>query len=180
LLPQPVGLTQSCSQNSFHPLQTATFFCGYFLVIGSYLLYCFVSLSLRIKTLAFEGLIINVVFTAIVFINYIIQTTYIPYLATNFPAVSKSFYLFSPWQTLVHSRGFRNVRMGWYWAFVYFYDGDFGTNKIDRTLKSFLQLTHLQCRSAIMTSIDMNGYLNSGLVSLVVWNTLVFVIDLVC
>ena len=74
LSPQPAWRDAFLFADSYHPLQTATFFCGYFLVIGSLL--TFISLFQLAqpdkKIWALSGLVINVVFTAVVFLNYII------------------------------------------------------------------------------------------------------------
>lgn len=182
--PQPAWVDAELFANSFHPLQTATFFCGYFLVIGSLLTFiALYSLSPENKKLwAFAGLIINVVFTAIVFINYIIQTTYIPYLATNFPAGVE---IILPVFTMANPGSFAWALEMYGWGGIglsfIFMMAIFGTNKIDRTLKILFAANAIcSVGGAIMTSIDMNWlFTTAGLVSLVVWNTLVFVIDLV-
>jgi ABC-type Fe3+-siderophore transport system permease subunit len=73
--PQPLWQSPDLFIESFHPLQTATFFCGYFLVIGSLLTFLVLYLTSNEtkKIWALSGLAINIVFTAIVFLNYIIQ-----------------------------------------------------------------------------------------------------------
>ncbi|HCE56529.1 MAG TPA: hypothetical protein DER09_01730 [Prolixibacteraceae bacterium] len=167
---------------SFHPLQTATFFCGYFLVIGSLLTFIalYKTATEDKKIWALSGLVINMVFTSVVFLNYIIQTTYIPYLAYNNPPETATilpvFTMTNPgsFAWALEMYGWGGIGLSFiFMAFI------FETNKLERTLK-FLFLTNGVCSvaSALMTSINMNWLFSpAGLTALVVWNLLVFVID---
>jgi hypothetical protein len=130
---------------------------------------------------AFSGLVINVVFTAIVLLNYIIQTTNIPFLATNFPPetvnVLPMFTMAIPgsFAWALEMYGWGGIGLSFlFMAFV------FSKNRLERTLKIlFLANGVSSVVSALITSYDMNWLLTpSGLVALVVWNVLVFVIDI--
>ena len=183
LHPQPRWQNPELFIQSFHPLQTATFFCGYFLVIGSLL--TFISLYKiapeEKKLWALSGLLINVVFTAVVFLNYIIQTTYVPYLAANNPpetaTVLAVFSMANPgsfaWALEMYGLG--GIGLSFIiMAFI------FKNIKLERTLK-IIFLTNGICSvsSALMTSIDMNWLFSpAGFASLIVWNSLVLVIDI--
>lgn len=83
--PQPQWQDAALFVKSFHPLQTATFFCGFFLVAGSLLTFIVLYLMARAekKVWALSALAINMVFTADVFLNYLIPTTYEPYIAAG-------------------------------------------------------------------------------------------------
>jgi hypothetical protein len=183
LCPQPAWRDAALFADSFHPLQTATFFCGYFLVIGSLL--TFITLFLLAepvkKIWALSGLVINVVFTAVVFLNYIIQTTYIPYLAVNRPPelahVLPVFTMANPgsfaWALEMYGWG----GIGLSFVFMAFI---FGQGRFEPVLKGLFLLNGIcSVASALMTSVDMNWlFTPAGLTALVVWNTLVLVIDL--
>lgn len=181
--PQPVWQNPELFIESFHRLQTATFFCGYFLVIGS--LFTFITLYLTSneskKMWALSGLAINVVFTAVVFLNYIIQTTYVPYLATHNPPETESvlavFSMANPgslaWALEMYGWG----GIGLSFVFMAFI---FEDNKLQQTLKILFLINGLSsCISAIITSINMNWLFSpAGFTALIVWNLLVLVIDI--
>ncbi len=183
LCPQPAWKDAVLFADSFHPLQTATFFCGYFLVIGSLL--TFIALFLLTpperKVWALSGLVINVVFTAVVLLNYIIQTTYIPYLAVNRPpeleAVLPVFTMANPgsFAWALEMYGWGGIGLSFiFMAFI------FGKNKPEPVLKGLFVVNGIcSVGSALMTSVDMNWLFSpAGLTALVVWNVLVLVIDL--
>lgn len=180
--PQPPWKNAGLFVQSFHPIQTATFFCGYFLVIGSLL--SFVALYLTSKPdkkiWALSALAVNVIFTAVVFLNYIIQTTYVPYLATNNPPETDSvlavFSMANPgslaWALEMY--GWGGIGLSFvFMAFIF----DYG--KTERTLKIlFIANGISSCLSAIITSIDMNWLFSpAGFAALIIWNLLVLVID---
>jgi hypothetical protein len=181
--PQPEWQGADLFVKSFHPLQMATFFCGYFLVIGSLLTFIVLYLTARVekKVWALSALAINVVFTAVVFINYIIQTTYVPYLAVNNPPETATVLAVF---TMANSGSFAWAleMYGWggiglsfvFMAFI------FGNGKYERLLKVLFLVNGIcSFASAIMTSINMEWLFSpAGLTALVVWNALVFVIDI--
>lgn len=183
LCPQPTWAGAALFAKSFHPLQTATFFCGYLLVIGSLLTFIVLFLTSPggKKVWALSGLVINVVFTAVVFLNYIIQTTYVPYLATNFPPETASVL---PIFTMANPGSFA-------WALEMYGWGGIGLSYIFMAqvfetpgkgkLLKILFITNGICSimGALMTSINMNWLFSpAGLTALVVWNMLVLVIDI--
>jgi len=181
--PQPPWQDAALFASSYHPLQTLTFFCGFFLVIGSLLTFAVLYLTAPAnkKFQAFSGLIINVVFTAVVFLNYIIQTTYIPYLATHFPPetdmVLPVFTMANPgsfaWALEMYGWG----GIGLSFIFMAFIFSNKGVEKLLKIL--FIINGVSSCATALMTSVDMTWlFSNAGLASLIIWNTLVFVIDI--
>jgi len=182
LFPQPKWHDSELFIQSFNPIQTATFFCGYFLVIGSLL--TFVALYLTSakskKVWATSALAINVIFTAVVFLNYIIQTTYVPYLATHNPPETATilpvFSMANPgslaWALEMYGWG----GIGLSFIFMAF---SFKNTKSERILKIlFLANGISSCLSALMTSFDMNWLFSpAGFAALIIWNLLVLVID---
>ena len=180
--PQPVWHDAETFIRSFHWIQTATFFCGYFLITGSLL--TFVALYFWVgndkKTVAFSALVINLIFSGIVFLNYIIQTTYVPYLARNNPpetaTVLAVFSMANPgslaWAFEMY--GWGGIGLSFiFMAFV------FQNTKTERTLKMLFLINGISSLvSAVMTSIDMNWIFSSaGFAALIIWNVLVLVID---
>ncbi len=181
--PQPPWRDAALFVESFHPLQTATFFCGYFLVIGSLLTFIvlYKTAPENRKIWALSGLVINVVFTAVVFLNYIIQTTYIPYLANNNPpetaTVLPVFTMANPgsFAWALEMYGWGGIGLSYiFMAFV------FGKSKSEIILKTLFIINGIcSIASALMTSFDMNWLFSpAGFVSLIVWNLLVLVIDI--
>ena len=181
--PQPPWRDAALFVESFHPLQTATFFCGYFLVIGSLLTFIvlYKTAPENRKIWALSGLMINVVFTAVVFLNYIIQTTYIPYLATNNPPETATilpvFTMANPgsFAWALEMYGWGGIGLSFIFMALIFNDG-----KLATTLKIlFLANGISSVTTALLTSFDMNWLFSpAGLTALVVWNALVFVIDI--
>lgn len=183
LTPQPQWRDAALFVESFHPLQTATFFCGYFLVIGSLLTFIvlYKTAPENRKLWALSGLVINVVFTTVVFLNYIIQTTYIPYLANNNPPETATiltvFTMANPgsFAWALEMYGWGGIGLSFIlMAFI------FNHGKLAKTLKIlFLANGICSVASALMTSFDMKWLFSpAGLTALVVWNVLVFVIDI--
>jgi len=183
LYPQPRWQGAALFIQSFHPLQTATFFCGYFLVIGSLLTFIVLyKIAPEEKKLwALSGLLINVVFTAVVFLNYIIQTTYVPYLATNNPPETASvlavFSMANPgsFAWALEMYGWGGIGLSFiFMAFI------FENTKPEQTLKMlFLANGICSVASALMTSFNMNWLFSpAGFTALIVWNLLVLVIDI--
>ncbi len=181
--PQPLWQSPDLFIESFHPLQTATFFCGYFLVIGSLLTFLVLYLTSNEtkKIWALSGLAINIVFTAIVFLNYIIQTTYVPYLATNNPPeaafVLAAFSMANPgsFAWALEMYGWGGIGLSFiFMAFI------FENGKLESTLKILFLINGISsCVSAILTSVDMNWLFSPvGFTALIVWNLLVLVIDI--
>lgn len=182
LYPQPRWQDATLFIQSFHPLQTATFFCGYFLVIGSLLTFIvlYKIAPVEKKLWAFSALVINVVFTAIVFLNYIIQTTYVPYLAANNPPETASvlavFSMANPgsFAWALEMYGWGGIGLSFiFMAFI------FENTKLEQTLKLlFLANGICSVASALMTSINMNWLFSpAGFAALIIWNLLVIVID---
>lgn len=181
--PQPAWQGSELFIKSFHPLQTFTFFCGFFLVIGSLL--TFITLYLMSdegrKPQALAGLIINTVFTAVIFLNYIIQTTYIPYLATQNPPETSSIM---PVFTMANPGSFAWALEMYGWGGIglsyFFMAALFDEGRLPRTLKTLFRLNGISsCASAIITSVNMNWLFSpAGFASLIIWNLLVLVIDI--
>ncbi len=180
--PQPQWENHDLFIESFHPLQTATFFCGYFLVLGSLLTFtalCFLSAKEK-KIWALSALAINVVFTAVVFLNYIIQTTYVPYLAANNPPEAE--YLLAAF-SMANPGSFAWALEMWGWGGIglsfLFMAFIFGNQKTERLLRVLFLVNGISSvASAFITSIDMKWLFSpAGFGALIIWNLLILAID---
>jgi hypothetical protein len=182
--PQPLWQGADTFIKSYHPIQTATFFCGYFLVVGSLLtfvtLYFLAGKAKRVW--AFAAICVNVVFTAIVFINYIIQTTYVPYLAsTNAPEaqyILVTFTMSNPgsFAWALEMYGWGGIGLSFiFMAFI------FGKERYELTLKLLFWINGVaSVTSALVTSSNMKWLFSpAGFAALIIWNLLVIVIDVV-
>ncbi len=181
--PQPAWQGPELFIKSFHWIQTATFFCGYFLVLGSLL--TFITLYFLAnhekKIIAFSGLVINIVFTAVVFLNYIIQTTYVPFLALNNPPEAE--YLLATFSMAnAGSLAWTLEMYGWGGiglSFI-FMALTFNSNKYERILRILFIVNGItSVGAAILTSVDMKWIFSpAGFSALIIWNVLVLVIDI--
>ncbi len=182
--PQPQWENPGLFIASFHPLQTATFFCGYFLVLGSLLTFATLSfLAAKEKKIwAVSALAINVVFTAVVFLNYIIQTTYVPYLAGNNPPEAN--YLLAAF-SMANPGSFAWALEMWGWGGIgisfIFMAFIFGNQKTERVLRVLFLVNGISsAASALITSIDMKWLFSpAGFAALITWNLLVLGIDFI-
>jgi len=177
--PQPPWQDAATFIRSYHPLQTATFFCGYFLILGSMLTFAALYLTAgeKDKFRALSAFAIQVVFAGVVFLNYIIQTTYVPFLARNNPPetahILAVFSMANPGSLA--------------WALEMYGWGGIGLSFIfmasifkQRTIKIlFLANGICSVATAVLTSVDMNWiFSKAGFISLITWNLLVFIIDI--
>jgi hypothetical protein len=183
ICPQPVWKDADLFIKSYNKLQTATFYCGYFLVIGSLLTFLVLMLIAKPgkRRWAYSAMAINIVFTAVVFLNYIIQTTYVPYLAMNNPPEASGilpvFTMANPgsFAWALEMYGWGGIGLSFvFMAFV------FGKEKYEKALRIlFLINGFCSVASAVMTSFNMKWlFSGAGLTALVVWNLLVLIIDI--
>ncbi len=180
--PQPEWQGAERFIGSFHPLQTATFFCGFFLVTGSLLTFSTLYLMSGNdkKQWSLPGVLLNGIFTAIVFLNYILQTTYVPYLANQNPPEATqllaAFSMSNPgsfaWALEMYGWG----GIGLSYLFMANIFEKQGSGKIIRIL--FIVNGTCSILSALMTSVNMKWLFSpAGFISLITWNLLVLAVD---
>ncbi len=184
LHPQPPWQNPQLFIQSFHWLQTATFFCGYFLITGSLL--TFVTLYFlaekECKIWALSGLALNVIFSVVVFLNYIIQTTYVPYLVQNHS--SEADFILAAF-SMANPGSFAWALEMWGWGGIglsfIFMAFIFKNQKREQTLRRLFFINGVcSIASAILTSINMNWIFSpAGFAALIIWNLLVLVIDII-
>ena len=178
--PQPVWETAELFIQAFHPVQTGTFFFGYFLITGSLL--TFIALFCISNELpAMSGLVIHCIFAAVIFLNYIIQTTYVPHLAMNNPPEAEMLLaVFS----MANPGSFAWALEMWGWGGIglsyLFMAFIFSNNRHERILKVlFLANGTASLIAAFVTSFNMLWlFTPAGFAALIIWNLLVLVIDI--
>jgi hypothetical protein len=167
----------------YHPFQTTTFFSGFLLVISSLLIFIvlYKNSDTANKIAGLSALMINAVFTPIIILNYILQITYVPYLAVHQPAgtadLLTAFTMSNPGSVAwaLEMYGWGGIGLSYLVAALIFRN-----TGGERILKA-LFVTNGVCSiaSAGMTSADMNWiFSKAGLVALVVWNLLIILIDI--
>lgn len=179
--PQPVWqLTQIFAAN-YHWIQTVPFFAGFLIIIGFLLmmigLYETAEPDDRVYALA--ALVFTAIFAALISLNYIFQTTFVPALLSTYARdrneIVSAFTMANP-----KSLGWA-LEM-WGYAFLgsatWFASKLFGQSKLERVTSFLLVLNGItSIISALWTAFDPGWVLTSaGLIAYVVWNVLIFAI----
>lgn len=183
ICPQPVWKDADLFIKSYNKLQTATFYCGYFLVIGSLLTFIVLTMISKPekKRWAISAMALNIVFTAVVFLNYIIQTTYVPYLAMNNPPEASMilpvFTMANPgsFAWALEMYGWGGIGLSFIFMAFIFVGGNY-----EKALKILFIINGVcSVASALMTSFNMKWlFSGAGFTALIVWNLLVLIIDI--
>jgi hypothetical protein len=176
--PQPPWRDARTFVASYHPLQTLPFFLGFLLVGG--LLTLLASLALLAtaeqRPRAVLGLAFGAAFTALVFLNYTIQTTFVPLLASTFTEVDApvltAFTMANPsslgWSIEMWAYGSAGIAT-WLSACV------FTGGRLERATRAMFVLNGpLSLASAVATAFVPGWALTvPGFVGFGVWNALV-------
>lgn len=182
--PQPAWQNAEVFSKAYHPIQSATFFCGYLLVLGS--LGTFITLhalsNKSTRLFSLTALVLNAVFSVVVIINYLIQTTYVPYLATYQPVEAE---MVLPVYSMANPGSLA-------WAFEMWGWGGIGFSFLlmipilesslkEKLLKGLFLLNAISSvLGAVLTSINMKWLFSpAGFASLIFWNLLVLAIDVI-
>jgi len=179
LHPQPAWQGAEPFAQNFHMSQTFPYFAGFFLVGG------YVMLMASLHALASDeqkprtgaALAFTSAFAALVFLNYIIQTTFLPSLVTHYApenaAIIAQFSMMNPaslaWGLEMWAWGFLGVAT-WLVSTV------FSKGKLDRMAAAALVANGVSSvLSAFCTALRPVWVLTTaGLVSFSLWNVLVF------
>lgn len=183
LSPQPAWQNAEVFAGNFNFLQIGTFFSGFLLAAG-FAVY-FIALHLLAKKedklYSLTALVFISVFTSLIFLNYIIQTTLVPHLALNYvpeygPILS-SLTMCNP-----GSIGWALEMYGWavLGLATIFIAMLFKKGGLEKTLKLFFILNGAgSIAAALVTSFNMKWvFTPAGLVSAALWNLLILVIDI--
>lgn len=177
--PQPPWQSAELFAKYYHPAQSLPYLAGVFLVGG----YVVLMSSLHAlaaeehKAMATAALVFTAAFATLVFLNYIVQTTFIPPLATAYrdenAAVIAAFSMANPrslgWAIEMWAWGFLGVAT-WLLAPV------FSTGRVERwTALAFAANGVSSVAAAVWTVVDPAWMVTGpGLFAFAVWNALVF------
>jgi hypothetical protein len=181
--PQPPWQGAEVFARNFHVSQTYPYFAGFFLVGG------YVMLMASLHALASDeqkprtasALAFTAAFAALVFLNYIVQTTVVPGLARSYApenaAIIALFSMSNPaslaWALEMWAWGFLGVAT-WLSSVV------FSTGRLERLVASFFIANGVSSvLSAFCTAVRPAWVMTpAGLASFVLWNVLVFAMSI--
>lgn len=179
--PQPAWqLTQIFAAN-YHWIQAFPYFAGFLIIIGFLLmmigLYEISEPDKRVYALA--ALVFTVVFAALVSLNYIFQTTFVPALLNTYARdkneIVSAFTMANP-----NSLGWALEMWGYAFlgAATWFASKLFGRSKLERFIAFLFILNGItSITSALWTAIDSSWIATTaGLIAYVVWNVLILAI----
>ena len=159
----------------YHLIQSLPFYFGYFLIGGSLMLLAAVYLSASSQSSPLVGLLFGIVGSAIVCINYVIQTTYIPVIVAgytpDYAVMLQALSMANPtsiaWALEMWGYGFLGLGT---WLAASF----FGTTGIERFAKIlFIFNGILSVTGAFWTALDLGWVLTPpGYISFGLWNLL--------
>jgi hypothetical protein len=179
---QPPWQSAAVFVQHYHQIQTLPFYFGFFLVVGSVMLLVATYLMAPLPQSPLVGLLFGVIGSAIVCINYIAQTTYIPAMVAEYTpdqavmlqALSMAnptslAWAFEMW-------GYGGIGLGtWFAASV------FGATGLERVAKVLFVLNGiLSLVGALWTAVDLGWVLEpAGYIAFGVWNLLYLVLAVV-
>jgi hypothetical protein len=178
--PQPAWQGPGVFVENYHPIQTLPFFLGFLLVSGLVALIASLHAVAEERHRALTGAALAFVaaFAALVFLNYVIQTTFVPALVSAYTepdgAILSAFTMSNPrslgWGLEMWGYGLLGVAT-WLVAPV------FRGSKLERAASwAFVANGPASIVPAVWTALDPGWELTApGLVSFAVWNLLVVV-----
>lgn len=176
---QPIWESAAIFVEHYHEIQSLPFYFGFFLIAGSLILLSTIYLLSRAKLYTLLGLIFGVVGAAIVSLNYIIQTTFIPAVVAEYTAahavILQAFSMGNPtsfaWAAEMWGYGFIGLATWFAAAF-------FRNKGIEKTAKVLFILNGiLSIAGALYTALDLGWVLTTpGYVGFGVWNILYFIL----
>lgn len=180
--PQPAWVGPELFVENFHRIQTLPFYFGYLLLSGSIMMLVAVYLLSQKRAAALAGLIFMSIGAAFAFFNYVVQTTFIPAIVSEYstelnPVIS-IFSMSNPvaltWAMEMWAYGFMGFGT-WLAA------GFFGTEPVERTAKALFILNGVvSVLGALAITIDLSGVFSmAGLIGYGAWNVLFLVLAIV-
>ncbi len=176
---QPIWESAAVFVRNYHVIQSLPFYFGFFLVGGSLMLLIAIYQLADSKHSPLAGLVFGVTGGAIVCINYIIQTTYIPAVVSEYTPdqaiILQSLSMANPTSLTwaLEMWGYGGIGIGTWLAASYF-----GTTKPERFVKVLFILNGiLSLFGAVWTAVDLGWVLTTpGYISFGVWNMLYLVL----
>lgn len=179
---QPPWESAEVFVQNYHVIQSLPFYFGFFLVGGSFMLLVAIYLLADPQHSPLAGLVFGITGGAIVCINYIIQTTYIPAVVSGYTpdqavmlqALSMGNPTSLAWA--LEMWGYGGIGLGTWLAATFF-----GATKLERFAKVLFILNGiLSLIGAVWTAVDLGWVLTTpGYISFGVWNLLYLVLAIV-
>ncbi|MEE4197459.1 MAG: hypothetical protein V2I54_07425 [Bacteroidales bacterium] len=179
---QPPWESAAVFVQHYHVIQSLPFYFGFFLVGGSFMLLVAIYLLADSRPLPLAGLVFGITGGAIVFINYIIQTTYIPAVVSGYTpdqaVILRALSMGNPTSLAwaLEMWGYGSLGLGTWFAASFF-----GATKLERFAKTLFILNGiLSLVGALWTAVDLGWVLTTpGYISFGVWNLLYLVLAIV-
>ncbi|MBN1181125.1 MAG: hypothetical protein JXB49_02485 [Bacteroidales bacterium] len=179
---QPAWESAQVFVKHYHELQSLPIYFGFFLIGGSLILLATIFLLSKAKLYPLLGLIFGIVGAAVVSLNYIIQTTFIPAVVTEYTeshaVIIEAFAMGNPtsfaWAAEMWGYGFIGLA-------TWFAASFFGNKGIEKTAKVLFILNGiLSIAGALYTAFNLGWVLTvPGYVSFGLWNLLYFILAII-
>jgi len=180
--PQPPWESAELFVENFHRIQTLPFYFGFLLLGGSILMLVSIYLLSQKRAAALAGLIFMSIGTTLAFLNYVVQTTFIPAIVKNYTSdlisIISIFSMSNPmalaWAIEMWAYGFMGLGT-WLAA------GFFGVDRLERTASVlFIVNGVVSVLGALAIAVDLSGVFSIyGLIGYAGWNILFLVLAVV-
>jgi hypothetical protein len=179
---QPTWTSAEVFVEHFHVIQGIPIYFGFLLIGGSLLVIGSIYLLSSKAAYPFIGVIFSVIGGAIIFLNYIIQTTYIPALVSGYQGGNNMLIVAS---TMANPTSLAWALEMWGYGFLglgtWLCASYFSNKGIEHTAKLlFIANGVLSIIGTIWTAVDLGWVLTTpGLISFVLWNILYIALAIV-
>jgi len=180
--PQPLWAGAAVFVENFHRIQTVPFYFGFVLLTGSILMLVSICAQSKGRPASLAALVFMSIGGALVFLNYLTQTTFIPAIVDGytpeFAPVIAAFSMSNPgslaWAIEMWGYGFMGLGT-WLAA------GFFGAGRLERAARILFILNGVASVSgALVVSFDLEGVFSiPGLVGYGLWNVLYVALSVV-
>ncbi|RJP81019.1 MAG: DUF4386 family protein [Candidatus Zixiibacteriota bacterium] len=178
--PQPPWESAEGFARNYHAVQTLPYWLG-FLLVGGWL-----ALIVALHRVAEDhhkartqtAAAFATVFAALIFLNYVLQTTFVPALARNYqPGFASTITALSMANPMSLAWGLEMWGYGFLGVATWLVAPVFSRNRFERVLATlFIANGIASILTAILTALDMTWLMTlPGLIAYVVWNILVFI-----
>ncbi len=181
--PQPAWQDAATFVAHYHPAQTLTYWCGFLTITGFLVMFAGMREPGHVHAHAAGemgtrlALVFAGIFAALISLNYIIQTTFVPALVNRYDpaenAVIAAFTMANPrslaWALEMWGYGFLGAAT---WAAA----GALNRNRFEKITATLFVLNGIaSIATAIWTAVDIGWVLTlAGLIGYVIWNVLIF------
>jgi hypothetical protein len=181
--PQPPWRDAAIFSQNFHFVQTAPFFFGFALIAGYLIMMAsaYRIAEIRHKVGALGASLLTASFTALIFFNYICQTTFVPALALHYePAYDPIIATFSFSNPLSLCWAIEMWGYALLGGATWLIAPIFNRNRLEKALASLLVLNGiLSIAGGFATSINLGWVMTMpGMISYIAWNCVVLSISI--